>query len=448
MNQIVENISKNIEDTCTTPPIPTLTNQTSKQGGYLPRKLQKQWKKELSTYHIIRKAIKSITQETNWRTHPILTNLQNHQLPEIPNPPNDPLLVNEWIKILGTIGKTAKKNARNIITKQTSINCKKVISKYRNTLNLQPKRIHKVIFKNMENTTLDNIQDRQGNILTNPKDKAEEIYIQQSILNQPVIPTCYHQPNHNPECVCGVRQYPWHDLNGFILEKRGDTNASIANTFDKKAYDLCLKYLGNNKTPGPDNIPNSILKNMPIQFHNLLYLLFHQCYKQQQIPASWKTSLTILLYKKSDPTILTNHRPIALANTIYKFFTSTITAQLANYGEKYQILQNSQEGFRQERCTSRQLQTLIAALEDSRLTQQDIYLLDIDFKNAFGSIDHARLLAIMADLGYPQDAINLIGNIYSNSSTKFSGTHFGQTKLVHIQRGTIQGDILSPYLFQ
>jgi hypothetical protein len=55
---------------------------------------------------------------------------------EIPNPPNDPILVNEWVKILGNIGKIAKKNARDIITKQTSINCKKEISKYKNTLNL------------------------------------------------------------------------------------------------------------------------------------------------------------------------------------------------------------------------------------------------------------------------------------------------------------------------
>jgi hypothetical protein len=186
---------------------------------------------------------------------------------------------------------------------------------------------------------------------------------------------------------------------------------------------------------------------MPKQFHDLVFLLFQQCYKQQQIPISWKTSLTILLYKKADPTILINHRPIALANTIYKLFTSTITAQLANYTEKHQILQNSQEGFKQERCTSRQLQTLITALEDSKLTQQDIYLLYIDFKNVFGSIDHARLLAIIADLGYPQDAINLIGNIDSNSSTMFFGSYFGKTKLVHIQRGTIQGDTLSPYLF-
>jgi hypothetical protein len=357
------------------------------------------------------------------------------------------MLINDWIKTLGTIGKTTKKNARDIITKQTTINCKKAISKYRNTLNLQPKRIHKVIFKNTENTTLDSIKDRQGNILTNPKDIAEEIYIQQSILNQPATPTCHHQPNHDQDCVCGVRQYPWYDLDGFVLEKRGEINASIANTFDRITYDLCLKHLGNNKAPGPDNIPNSILKNMPRQFHDLLFLLFQQCYKQQQIPTSWKTNLTILLYKKSDPTILTNHRPIALANTIYKLFTSTITAQLANYGEKHQILQNSQEGFREERCTSRQLQTLIAALEDSKFTQQDIYLLYIDFKNAFGSIDHARLLAIMADLGYPQDAINLISNIYSNSSTMFLGSYFGKTKSVHIQRGTIQGDTLSPYLF-
>ena len=49
------------EDTCIAPPIPMLTNQASKQGGFFPKKLQKQWKKELPTYHIIKKAIKLIT---------------------------------------------------------------------------------------------------------------------------------------------------------------------------------------------------------------------------------------------------------------------------------------------------------------------------------------------------------------------------------------------------
>ena len=186
---------------------------------------------------------------------------------------------------------------------------------------------------------------------------------------------------------------------------------------------------------------------MPQKFQHILFMFFTHCYKQKQIPTSWKTNLTILLYKKGDPSLLSNRRPIALANTIYKFFTSTLTFILSAYGEKYQILQDSQEGFRAERCTSRQIQTLIAALEDAQFTSQDIYLLYIDFKNAFGSIDHARLLAIMKDLGYPEDAIQIIGNIYSHFNTTFSGEYFGKTKEIPIQRGTIQGDTLSPYLF-
>ena len=186
---------------------------------------------------------------------------------------------------------------------------------------------------------------------------------------------------------------------------------------------------------------------MPPRFHKLFFLFFKHCYKQKQIPASWKTSLTVLLYKKGNPSQLTNHRPIALANTIYKFYTSTLTSILSAYGEKYQILHDSQEGFRAERNTSRQIQLLIAALEDAKFTNQDIYILYIDFKNAFGSIDHARLLAIMKDFGYPTGSINLIGNIYSQSSTIFIGEHFGKTLPIPIQRGTIQGDTLSPYLF-
>jgi hypothetical protein len=111
------------------------------------------------------------------------------------------------------------------------------------------------------------------------------------------------------------------------------------------------------------------------KFHTMLFLFFSHCYKQKVIPQSWKTSNTILLYKKGNPSTLTNHRPIALANTIYKLFTSTLTTLLSAYGKKYQILHTSQEGFRQESSTPRQIQTLIATLEDARLTSQDIYIL-------------------------------------------------------------------------
>ena len=62
-------------------------------------------------------------------------------------------------------------------------------------------------------------------------------------------------------------------------------------------------------------------------------------------------------------------------------------------------------------------------------------------------MDYARLLAITKDLEYPENAVSLIGNIYSHSNTIYTGEHFGKTKPIPIQRGTIQGDTLSPYLF-
>jgi hypothetical protein len=78
-------------------------------------------------------------------------------------------------------------------------------------------------------------------------------------------------------------------------------------------------------------------------------------------------------------------------------------------------------------------------LEDTRFTKQNIYILYIDFKNAFGSLDHARLLAVIKDLGYPENAVTLIGNFYSQSNTIFTGEHFGRTKPIPIQKDTIQG---------
>ena len=152
---------------------------------------------------------------------------------------------------------------------------------------------------------------------------------------------------------------------------------------------------------------------MPLNFHHILFLFYGHCYKYKQIPASWEISLTILLYKKGNQSLLTNHKPIAPGNTIYKFFTSILTSILLAYGEKHQILHDSREGFIAKRCISSQFQLLIAALEDAQFTYKDIYLLYIDFKNTFGSIDYTQLLAIMNDLGNPKDAITLVGNIYS-----------------------------------
>ena len=57
MDNITHKISRTIKETCNATLIPTLTNITNQQGGYLPKKLQKKWKKHIATYNLVRKTI-------------------------------------------------------------------------------------------------------------------------------------------------------------------------------------------------------------------------------------------------------------------------------------------------------------------------------------------------------------------------------------------------------
>ncbi len=63
---------------------------------------------------------------------------------------------------------------------------------------------------------------------------------------------------------------------------------------------------------------------------------------------------------------------------------------------------------------------------DAKISQQDLYLLYVDFSSEFNTIDHDKLLCIMHDLGFPEDAIEVIAELYTDAITKiklyFAGT--------------------------
>jgi hypothetical protein len=87
------------------------------------------------------------------------------------------------------------------------------------------------------------------------------------------------------------------------------------------------------------------------------------------------------------------------------------------------------------------------ALEDAKLFHKDIYALIVDFTSALNTTDHDRMLWIMYDLGFQTDAIDAVKNLYENATTQVklpSGVCTGQ---IPVERGTIQGDTLYPFLF-
>ncbi|KAK6744537.1 hypothetical protein RB195_011327 [Necator americanus] len=76
--------------------------------------------------------------------------------------------------------------------------------------------------------------------------------------------------------------------------------------------------------PGPDRIRPEHLKSLPPVLINTLARLFTRYLSECKVPKQWKTSKTVLLYKKGDPHDIGNYRPICLLFVIYKLFTRVI----------------------------------------------------------------------------------------------------------------------------
>ena len=148
-NKIIYSLSNYIEQICMSAPTPPLPHRAKLQGGFLPRQQQKLWKSHLKVHHNIRKTIHIACHHphTQLHNHPDIQALLAPLKINIPPLPTNHTEQMKWIEDLATIGKTAKIEAYKITTKQTTINCKIAIKKYRTLLNTKPKTIHKKIFQ-------------------------------------------------------------------------------------------------------------------------------------------------------------------------------------------------------------------------------------------------------------------------------------------------------------
>ena len=207
-----------------------------------------------------------------------------------------------------------------------------------------------------------------------------------------------------------------------------------------------IKHIGRSKSPGPDRLPNELIKSLPDIWHSAIHDMFVIMWITGRTPASWTESTTILLYKKGDRFLPQNYRPIGLAGALYKLWTSTVTYMTLHHCLRNNTLHVCQEGGILQRNTQRQLQNLMNAFDDARHFDNDLYVCYLDFSSAFNMVDHDQLLRSMYDMGIPRDVIEVVKDIYAGHRTSVT-LPSGTTNPITVTRGTIQGDPLSPMLF-
>ena len=153
-----------------------------------------------------------------------------------------------------------------------------------------------------------------------------------------------------------------------------------------------IKTLATKNSTGIDSISSNMLKKLAAVIINPLTHIMNQSLCTSIFPHRLKIAKVIPLFKKNDPHIFDNCRPISLLSSISKIFEKFVFNQVYEYFTNNDLLYNSQYGFRKLHSTeyaSLEMVDRIPQYLDISKLPITVYL---DLSKAFDTINHEILL--------------------------------------------------------
>ena len=211
---------------------------------------------------------------------------------------------------------------------------------------------------------------------------------------------------------------------------------------------VCRLLLGlsGNKATGIDKISCKIIKKAAPIISDSLTLIFNQAITLSSFPDEWKMAKVVPLYKNGQRNIPGNYRPISVLPAISKIMERILYDQLYDYLTKFELLSDSQFGFRKFHSTA---SALLDCTNDwyVNLDRKMFNLVVlIDLKKAFDTVDHQILLRKLELYGIKGQALTLLKSYLTNRKQKCQiKNSFSSERL--IKCGVPQGSILGPLFF-
>ena len=214
--------------------------------------------------------------------------------------------------------------------------------------------------------------------------------------------------------------------------------------FTRSELVAALSKAKSNKAPGPDGIVSELLQLLDADGEIRLLSLYNEAWRTGVIPKSWNHATVVSIFKgKGDDSDPSSYRPISLLNVTYKVFAAMIQTRLASTFDHK--LRPNQFGLRSGRGTRHPLFVLRRAMEWSTMTNHPLYMLFLDWKQAFDSLDHTAMLEALQRFGLSESMLNIIKSIYESPTFETQSTH--EVAVGSVSAGIRQGCPLSPYLF-
>lgn len=203
-----------------------------------------------------------------------------------------------------------------------------------------------------------------------------------------------------------------------------------------------------NKAPGPDGIPNQVLKLAIEENPDMFRSALQKCMDSGIFPDRWKRQRLVLLPKPGKPPgDPSAYRPICLIDTAGKLLERVILNRLTIYLERG--LSDQQFGFRKGRSTVDAIRAVLEkakiAVEPKRRGMRFCAIITLDVKNAFNSASWEAIARSLHRFRVPNYLCKLLQSYFENRVLLYE-TDEGLRELI-ITAGVPQGSLIGPGLW-
>ena len=151
-----------------------------------------------------------------------------------------------------------------------------------------------------------------------------------------------------------------------------------------------------NSSPGPDDIPNILIKKLPQKGLKYLTEIYNLIWTGNVFPDMWKEATVIPIPKPGkDKTNASNYRPISLTCNMCKILEKIINNRLKNYLEEIKFFTPNQSGFRKKHSTTDHLITIQNAVLDAFSKKHHFIAISLDLEKAYDMIWRERIIKIL-----------------------------------------------------
>jgi len=199
------------------------------------------------------------------------------------------------------------------------------------------------------------------------------------------------------------------------------------------------------KAPGPDGVPDLVIKELANRKPEILKGVFNSCLRQGVFPPKWKVSKLVLLRKGDKPLENANsYRPICLLNTVGKLFERLLKRRMEKHMEESGDLNERQFGFRRGRSTldavNKVMDVVEAAGSGPLYSRQLCVVVALDVANAFNTAKWKKIEESLHDKRMPQYITAIIQSYLSDREIKYEGR--SRTTTCGVPQGSVLGPLL------